>query len=256
MTCEELKEMYELYAMGVSDDPERDEITEHLGRGCDACTAGVKRAFETVSLIGTTAFEVAPPPRLRARVLASVSATDKPQRFWNIQYAWMGLAAGLAAVALGLWNKEVGMDRSLEEARQQIAALSQTQERDQSTVKRLQAAMTFLNEPETRLVTVGKTIELPPKARVFVNRNSGVLMMASNLPKLSAGRIFELWLIPKGGSPVPAGLFHADETGTAVHLRAGAMDIASTAAVAISVEPESGSTAPTTTPILVVGLTE
>ena len=66
MTCEELKEMYELYAMGVSDDPERDEITEHLGRGCEACTAGVKRAFETVSFIGTTAFEVAPPPRFFA----------------------------------------------------------------------------------------------------------------------------------------------------------------------------------------------
>ena len=107
MTCEELQEMYELYAMGVSDDLERDEISAHLGRGCVSCTKGVQRAFETVSLIGTTAFDVAPPPRLRARVLASVSAAGRPQRFWNMQYAWMGLAAGLAAVALEIGRAHV-----------------------------------------------------------------------------------------------------------------------------------------------------
>ena len=258
MICEELKEMYELYAMGVSDDPERSEINSHLAQGCVTCTKGVKHAFETVSIIGTTAFDVAPPTRLRARVMASIRSEPAKHSFWNLPYVWMGLAAALAMVALGLWNREVGMDRSLEEARQQISALSQTQERDQSTIRRVNAALNFLNQPETRLVTTsGKAIELPPKARVFVNAKTGVLMMAGNLPKLGPGKIYEMWLIPKGGAaPVPAGLFQSDESGTAMHLRAGTVDLASTAAVAITVEPESGSAAPTTTPILVMGLSD
>ena len=255
MMCEELKEMYELYAMGVSADPEKTEIAEHLSRGCKACTDGVRLAMETVSFLGALAPMVEPPARLRARVLAIAAAQPKPSRFWNWQHAWMGVAASLALVSLGLWNHMIGMDRSLDEARQQVLAMTESQERDRAIIQRARGALNFLNQAETRLVTSsGTSIELPPKARVFVNKRTGVLLMAGNLPKLGPGKIYEMWLIPKGGAPVPAGLFQPDETGTALHLRPGEMDVASTAAVAISVEPEAGSSAPTTTPILVMGL--
>ena len=255
MMCEELKEMYELYAMGVSGDPERNEIAAHLARGCDACTHGVKLALQTVSFLGSIAPMVDPPARLRARVLAIAASQPKSNRFWNWQQAWMATAAALTLLSLGLWNQLIGIDRSLDEARQQILAMTESQEKDRATIQRARGALSFLNQPETRLVTSsGSTIELPPKARVFVNRRSGVLLMAGNLPKLGPGKIYEMWLIPKGGAPVPAGLFQPDETGTAMHIRPGEMDVAAPAAVAISVEPESGSTAPTTTPILVMGL--
>ena len=71
MTCEELKEMYELYAMGVSDEPERGEIASHLSEGCAACTTGVKHAVELVSMYGAMTPVVEPPARLRARIVAS-----------------------------------------------------------------------------------------------------------------------------------------------------------------------------------------
>ena len=255
MMCEELKEMYELYAMGVSDDPERSEIAAHLARGCNTCTQGVKLALETVSFLGSITPIVEPPARLRARVLAIAANEPKAKRFWNWQQAWMAAAAALALVSLGLWNQLIGIDRSLDEARQQVLAMTESQEKDRATIQRTRGALNFLNQPETRLVTSsGSSIELPPKARLFVNKRSGVLLMAGNLPKLGPGKIYEMWLIPKGGAPVPAGLFQPDETGTAMHIRSGEMDIAGTAAVAISVEPESGSAAPTTTPILVMGL--
>ena len=255
MMCEELREMYELYAMGVSDDPERTEIAAHLARGCGSCTQGVKLALETVSFLGSIVPIVEPPALLRARVIAIAANAPKAKRFWNWQQAWMAAAAALALVSLGLWNQLIGIDRSLDEARQQILAMTESQEKDRATFQRARGALNFLNQPQTRLVTSsGTSIELPPKARVFVNKRSGVLLMAGNLPKLGQGKIYEMWLIPKGGVPVPAGLFQPDETGTAMHIRPGEMDIASTAAVAISVEPESGSAAPTTTPILVMGL--
>ncbi|MGB9337141.1 MAG: anti-sigma factor, partial [Candidatus Acidiferrales bacterium] len=69
-----------------------------------------------------------------------------------------------------------------------------------------------------------------------------------------AGKIYEMWIIPKGGSPLPAGLFQSQSDGTAMYLRKGAVDVASTGAIAVTLEPEAGSQAPTTTPLIVAAL--
>ena len=45
MTCEELRESYELYALGVLDGEEKSEIDAHLGRGCPACRKNLNDAL-------------------------------------------------------------------------------------------------------------------------------------------------------------------------------------------------------------------
>ena len=254
MTCEELKEMYELYAMGVSEEPERAEIASHLAGGCQACTTGVKYAIELVSIFGAMTPVVEPPARLRARIVASAGGASQRSWSWNWSPLWGGMAAGMAALALYFGYQDVQRRNVLDDARAQISALNRTHDKDQASLETVQSALSFLNEPETRLVTAGKQVELPPKARVFMNAQRGVLMMASNLAPLPAGKTYQLWVIPKGKAPVPSGLFQADATGNAMYIRAGAVNMDDTAAIAVSVEPESGSTAPTTTPIIVVGL--
>src|ERR1035441_9132790 len=44
MNCSELRDHYELYAIGVAEEPERSEIRAHLDRQCAVCMQGVKRA--------------------------------------------------------------------------------------------------------------------------------------------------------------------------------------------------------------------
>jgi anti-sigma-K factor RskA len=82
-----------------------------------------------------------------------------------------------------------------------------------------------------------------------------VLFIASNLPRTPAGKIYEMWLIPKGAKPVPAGLFQSQDDGEAMHVRTGTVDVASTAAVAVTLENEAGADQPTTTPLIVAALT-
>jgi anti-sigma-K factor RskA len=84
-----------------------------------------------------------------------------------------------------------------------------------------------------------------------VNAQRGVLLVASNLPPAPSGKIYELWVISKQGMPRPAGLFQSNLQGDALYLRGGALDVAATAAIAVTLEPASGSNAPTTTPIVV-----
>jgi anti-sigma-K factor RskA len=63
-----------------------------------------------------------------------------------------------------------------------------------------------------------------------------------------------MWLIPKGAKPVPAGLFQSRDDGSALHVRPGTVDLASTAAVAVTVENQAGADQPTTTPLIVASL--
>ena len=51
-----------------------------------------------------------------------------------------------------------------------------------------------------------------------------MLLIASNLPPAPAGKIYEMWMIPKGGKPVPAGLFQSESTGAAMHIQPGPVD--------------------------------
>src|SRR5271165_441510 len=79
MNCQELQDHYELYALGLAEEPERSEIRAHLNRKCEVCMPGVKRALEAAALLGTTASDAAPSGKLRERILASVGA--EPRRF-------------------------------------------------------------------------------------------------------------------------------------------------------------------------------
>jgi anti-sigma-K factor RskA len=75
--------------------------------------------------------------------------------------------------------------------------------------------------------------------------------MASNLPPAPSGKLYEMWMIPKTGKPVAAGMFQSQTDGTAMHVRRGAVDLDATGAVAVTVENESGADQPTTSPLIV-----
>jgi anti-sigma-K factor RskA len=224
MTCEELRDEYELHALGLLEEPERSALEEHLRSGCKTCTAGVKRAYELNAAVLGMVPDVAPPRRLRDRVIASVSGSRRS--VWS----WLGMpAAALAGLLLG-----VVLFRSM--------PANETPE-----VARMRQVIDLLNDPQTKAVTFAPG----PRGRVLINKDRGVLLIANNLPELPPGKTFELWVIPKGGAPKPAGLFKPDRTGSAVHAASGVIDVATLGAIAVSVEPEAGSQSPTTTPIIV-----
>jgi len=244
MSCDELRDLYELYAMGVLEEPERSEIRAHLDRHCDTCVPGVHAARGLVSLIGATAPPAAPPARLRRRVMA---LTGEPERRWSWAPLWAGVAAA-AIVAAVLINLRAGRTAA-ELAQAQRESATQTNE-----LVRLNEALAILNGPEVREIDFGAGKPQPPKGRVFLSPKRGVLLLASNLPAAPDGKIYEMWLIPKGGKPAPAGLFQSASDGTALHLLSGPLDIAQTGAVAVTLEPAGGVPQPTSTPIIVAAL--
>ena len=232
-------DLYELYVLGLLEEPERSLIEEDLRRNDPAAHARLHRALETNAILGTLAPDAAPSKQLRRRVL-SIAEPEGSRLPWNL--AWIGLSACLVAGLIYTGTQRQSLQSELS------AAQTQLEQRN--------ATLEFLRRPDTRLLKTGGQEPAQPVAKVFVNSGQGVLLVASNLPQLQAGRTYEMWVVPKVGGPRPMGLFKPAADGTAIHLQPGAVNLNEAAAVALSVEPEGGSPAPTTTPFLITPVSE
>ncbi len=246
MNHEELRDHYELYAMGIADEPERGEIREHLSRGCEVCMAEVKRARRLAALMGGSAPAAAPSPKLRRRILASVGYEQNK----------FGLSPFLAAaLLLSLFAVFYFSGRERDFA--QLATRLDGQLRSQTIeLTRLNEAFAIVNSSDTSVTSFGSGQKQPPKGKVFVNPSQGVLLIASNLPPTQAGKAYEMWVIPNGGkgTPIPAGVFQSNSDGAAMHIQRGAIDVSSKPVIAVTIEPEGGTQAPTSAPVFGVGV--
>ena len=254
MTDQEIIDNYELYALGLLDNKQRREFEEHLEKH-PHLRAGAAAMLGAVAALGAAAPPVDPPARLRARLMASIEAPRTPERvaapersrFTWWQWAPALVAAGLAVMLVRSGMEQQSLEKQLAAARTEITSREAALGASQQELVQLRRAMALLQGPQTRLAKFGQG----PTGNAFVNPQGGVVLLAGNLPRLDAGRIFQMWLVPKKGAPISAGLFTADSAGRAVYVREGAVDLSAIAAVAVSVEPEAGSTAPTTTPIVI-----
>jgi len=239
MTHAEMDELYELFALGALEPELTSEIHEHLRDQCSYCLEHISDASRLSAALAGIAEQRQPPDSLRDRVLASVAPVRRSRN-------WMPVVAGLAAACIALLAFSLWSGRQVARMRDQLAALRG--ERDQ-----LRAALEIMGRSETRTVQFGRTEDVP-HGRVFVNPRSGLVFVGAQLPQLASDRTFELWLIPRAGAPRPAGLFRPNVAGRSVNVSSIPVDASETKAVAVSVEPREGSSAPTTTPILVVPL--
>ena len=181
-----------------------------------------------------------PSSKLRKRILASAGYE---QRSYGLA-PWLGALAALCFVAAIYFG---GRERSYMEEMGNLRAQMRQQNIE---LTRLTEIMTIMNGANTREVNFGAG----PKGKVFVNPSSGVVLMATNLPPAPAGKAYEMWVIPKSGNPVPAGMFQSQTDGSATHVQPGPIDIASLGAVAVTLEDAAGAPQPTTTPLIVAAM--
>lgn len=245
MTHAEMESLYELYVLGVLEPDLAAEIDAHLKDDCQECTAGVARATRVVAALSGLAEPVQPPPELRDRVLASVrrrpevTPIRKPNRL-----SWLAPALAAACVILAVAAGWFGSQ--LNKAQDELATVRG--ERNQ-----LRSALEILSKSDTRAVQFGRA-QTVPHGRVLASRGGGLVFVGSNLPRLAANRTYQLWLVPNTGAPKSGGLFKPNAAGDSVQVSQIAANPAENKAVAVSIEPEGGSPAPTTTPIIVVPL--
>jgi anti-sigma-K factor RskA len=231
---DELENSVAAYVLGALEDDEAEEVRSHL-ETCPTCPAFAEELRRAVGVLPLAAEPVAPPADLRNRILSATGAPVPPRQSAVIagkptaardRFRWGPVAVAAAAViafALGA-GLGVGIGRTTvpPPAATAVAQFSMTGTGD------MQGA----------------------HGSVFVLKNEELTFVQfSGLPQIAPDRVYELWLIPSSGQPVPGAVFAPDQRGGQVVVLGH--DLAGYKALAVTEEAApNGATAPTQQPQL------
>jgi len=225
------------YAIDAVDDIERAAFERHLAE-CAECRAEVASLRDTAALLaGTTTAE--PPAALRNRVLDGITtvrplppevptevSTEAPAAQPVRRHRVRLLVAAAAAVVL------VG-----------AGAVAVTQPWKDETAP-LAATEQVLEAPDAQ----STTLEFPGGASATVTHSDDLdqaVLQTVDMPPPPEGKVYQVWLDQPGKGMVSAAVMPVKED--QVLLLEG--DAATATGAGITVEPEGGSTAPTSDPI-------
>jgi hypothetical protein len=214
--------------LGALEPEERVGFENHLAGGCDECRAGLERAIELNEMILGATPQTKPSPQLRSRVLAGFGQPVSAKR--RTFYWAFALAAAALTVAFVAWFGEHN------------ARLADTTE-----LARLREIQQILQAPDTKQVTFGPQ-PAAPHGSIFIQQKVGMILIADGLPEPPAGWIYESWVVPKNGAPVPIEAFRAAD-GRGISVLRSPLPIGDLKAVAVSLEPVN---APVTKPTKLV----
>lgn len=242
-----------LYALDALDAGERLAIERHLEE-CSACRAEVERLRDEFALLALSASGPTPPPRCRERLLDAIRneprhATARPRRrsgVWLNALGWAAAAAAMiVAVLLARQNQHLQAQLANLEARSAAAQQQLLQAREL-------AALLSSGSAEHFTLVASNTVPQPGGKAIYDRATGTLVFLASNLPAVPPQKAYELWLIPSsGGAPLPAGVFKPNAQGTATVIKPPLPTGLDAKTFAITIEPEAGSSAPTSQPIMV-----
>lgn len=239
------------YALGALS-PEETRRFEASLSGSPEAQQAVAEYREVAALLALGGPEAAPPADLRERILARIGApSGRPAAAaGRSSPPWAALAAGLVAV-LGLGFGFM----QLRETRELRARLGRTTERlagASATLAAREATLDAILAPGVQMFQLTKSGDPDPGIQLFWDRERHLAIVHGfKLEPVSQGRAYQLWFI-KDGAPVPSVTFKPGAGGSVRLEQIPVPADGEVSAAAVTVEPESGSTQPTS-PILLVG---
>jgi anti-sigma-K factor RskA len=260
-----------LFAMGALSAAEMEAIQGHL-EACSTCKEEVRQNTLALGVYAQTTPETALPSGAKERFLTKLANTPQVEEssrriqpaqvittresFWrNVfgpgAFPWSAAFAGALVVALMM----VGFDDLHKRA--EMAPLIRRAQRGAMDSAQLAQLMDLLTSPQAKKVALhqGAPATPPPEGRVVYSAQTGKLLLtASNLHALPAGKVYELWILQPGGKkPLPSGTFTPDTNGYATMILADAPPGLAVQGFGVTVENAGGSETPTL-PIVLSGL--
>lgn len=228
-----------LYALGSLDLPEKMALEQHL-RECSACRLELQELRGDMSLLSLAAAGPKPPGRSRQRLLAAMA--KEPRRRVVIQekrgFSWVAglIGAALVVLSFALAVQNGALHRDLDNLKARDA-------RQAADVQQAKEILATLLDPEAQRITLvaAKNAPQPQGKAIYRRRTRSLIFLANNLPPLAPEKIYELWLIPTSGTPIPAGLFKPDAKGSATVVNPPLPEGVEAKNFAVTLEDESGS---------------
>lgn len=170
-------------------------------------------------------------------------------RFTIPLWVWGVTLAALLFFALTLWQAQK-LQRQLAELQLQMRLEQGRKETLEAQRWEMDQIHALLAAPETRAVQLKPSAVDAKPCKIFWNEELGLLVTAQNVSALPAGRVFQLWILPKKGSAISAGVFQPDANGTVLKLLrpTASIRMQDTAGLMTTVEPGGGSSQPSGEP--------
>ncbi|WBQ07940.1 anti-sigma factor [Kribbella sp. CA-293567] len=248
IVSEEVHTLAGPYALDALAEDERILFEQHLPQ-CAVCTAEVAEFREAAARLSAE-IAVAPPAGMREALMASITqveqlpALPKPdesgaepelssrrQRFGRRSLLALAAALVIVAGAGGIAVDQYRKNAATQRANEQIAVVLGQSD-----------ARTFHGS----LAGGGRTTVV-----ASASRDSAVVVL-SDLPALSSGKTYQLWLIDSAKTAHSVGLAGADASSRTRVLAGG---VTGKVAFGVTVEPEGGSAQPTMPAAVIVPLT-
>jgi anti-sigma-K factor RskA len=256
---EALRSQLGAFVLGALAPAERAEVRAHLAV-CDECAAEARALQPAVDALAWSAEPVDPPAGVRQRVLSSiatptVTSGDTRSRMTTSRSLspWLAVAASLAlAVAMGAYASQLrGRVQTLEQELREAILQVQSGERLTAQARLVatdaQRQLSVLAAPDVAHVNLkGQAVAPDASARALWSRSRGLLLAASNLPALPPGRTYQLWVLSGRIPPISDGwVFKTDATGGVTTMFATPATLPTPTGMAVSIEPDGGTSAPT-----------
>jgi anti-sigma-K factor RskA len=241
-----------LYALGALQGEERLTVEKHLEE-CSACRRELEQLRGDLALLALSASGPRPPSRSRERLMAAIAKEPRravqprlpARRAWWNGLEWAAAVAGVVIVVL-LMHQNTDL-------RRRVVDLEMNSSKQDQQLREANELLATLTSPDAAHFTLvaGKTPPQPQGKAIYVRGSGTLVFLASNMPPIPQEKIYELWLIPTSGAPIPAGLFKPNARGAAAVIKPSLPAGVEAKTFAITIEPETGSSAPTSQPIMV-----
>ncbi len=226
MNCEEAHDLLALDAVGGLEPADRADMEGHLAT-CAACRQLSAQYIDVASLLPSALEQVQPPARLRRNLMAQVYAeASEPSAPWwrrlfesiptGRAFTLVGAVAVVAAIVFGIWG---------------------------ATGRSTQQPVAYMVSGTSATGTLD------------VSGGTQGVLTVKGLNPLPATEVYEVWLIPKQGSPQGVAFLtpgpHGGPWSAVMH-----GNMAAYKSIAATIEPAGGSPTPSDTEVLSGQLTE
>jgi anti-sigma-K factor RskA len=238
-----------LYALGALSDEERIALEKHL-QECASCRRELEQLRGDAALLALSTSGPRPPARSKSRLMNAIGKEPRTQPARSRLNWWAILGWAATAVMLVF---VIGVTQHNKRLSSTIAELSSMVEKERVSgdeARRIADIMHASDAMPYEILPVSMKTKMPAGKAIYSRDRSGLVFVASNLQPVPAQKAYELWLIPMKGAPIPAGMFKPDNHGMAMVMNPPLPAGVEAKAFAITIEPEQGSSAPTTNIIM------